>query len=230
MLIASSRHTKADLALWQDYESTDLIHSVKGALLTETLHILEDVIAAGDCCAYTSWGKDSVVLCYFLALLKADIPVVYVRRGLKDNPDCDLVRDAFLETHQLNYFEREYSAEVNIAGKEWKLVAQEFGRRSITGIRADESNTRLLSVFRHGITTDNVCRPLAFWKSKDIFAFMTQMGLPVHPAYACLGGGRYQREHLRTHSVGGKRGSGNGRNEWEREYYPDCLNLIEASE
>ena len=223
MLIPSHRHTKEDLALWRDLEAADGMHEVKGDLLNQSLEILEDVIRAGDCCAYTSWGKESVLLCWLLAILKAEIPVVYVRRGQQDNPDCELVRDAFLAQNPLNYYERDFDNEAHATNAHWRSVAKEFGKRSITGIRADESSKRMLSVFRHGITTENVCRPLGFWKLPDVFAMLAQRGLPVHPAYACLGGGRYPREHLRTHSIGGKSGSGIGRSEWEKEYYPEVF-------
>ena len=65
--------------------------------------------------------------------------------------------------------------------------------------------------------------PLSLWKSDDVFAYIEQHGLPLHPVYGMLGGGRYDRKHLRVDCIGGIEGNGIGRLEWEKEYYPDVL-------
>lgn len=87
---------------------------------------------------------------------------------------------------------------------------------------------RKMSVLHLGIDTGVSCWPLAKWKSDDIFAWCAIRDLPLHPAYAMLGGGRWARQHLRTHGIGGISGTNRGRREWEIEYYPDVLRSINA--
>lgn len=77
---------------------------------------------------------------------------------------------------------------------------------------------------RWGTTTTSTCAPIGFWKNDDVFAYLKKYDLPVHPNYAMLGGGRYKRESIRVAEIGDTHGSGMGRSEWEREYYPDILN------
>jgi len=48
-----------------------------------------------------------------------------------------------------------------------------------------------------------------------------------HPAYACSMGGALDRAQLRVAALGGDRGSGHGREEWERRYYGRELAEIE---
>lgn len=43
----------------------------------------------------------------------------------------------------------------------------------------------------------------------------------MHPAYACSFGGALDRERIRVSSLGGQRGTGHGRREWEWAYYRD---------
>ena len=52
--------------------------------------------------------------------------------------------------------------------------------------------------------------------------------MPVHPNYAMLGVGRWDKYRLRVAAVGHCEGDGMGRREWEREYYGDILNRTEA--
>ena len=70
--------------------------------------------------------------------------------------------------------------------------------------------------------------PAGLVSAADVFAYLASRQLPVHPAYAMLGGGRYQRDRIRVSSLGGRRGDGMGRAEWEREYYGDILRRLEA--
>jgi hypothetical protein len=67
------------------------------------------------------------------------------------------------------------------------------------------------------------------WSTAEVFAYMHLHDLPVHPAYAQTGNGAWQREHLWVGSLGGHRGSGHGRTEWEELYYPDEMRLIRAA-
>ena len=98
----------------------------------------------------------------------------------------------------------------------------------MTGIRNDESGVRTLQYKLYGFESMYSCRPLALWKQREIFAYIEANQLPLCPVYGYLGGGRWDRNMLRTHSLAGRSGDGMGRTEWEREYYPDMLARIKA--
>lgn len=232
MLIPSPRHNPADLALWAEYEEADralgraMIDRLESRF-RETVNIIRDWDIGGGYIG-TSWGKDSIVLLHAAHAAKVGVPAIWVRMRGRDNPDCPRVRDAFLGRFPTTYLEREFIYENCSHDEHWKAVAEEFGNRRITGLRMDESGLRKMSVLHLGIDTGVSCRPLAKWKSDEIFAWCAVNDLPIHPAYACLGGGRWPRKYLRTHGIGGNSGTNRGRAEWESEYYGDVLNRIQA--
>lgn len=227
MLIPSPRHTAEDLALWAELEAADHAARVPELLAAQSLAAMREWLKnPADKVACTSWGKDSVLLLSLLCSLDADIPVVWVRMRGRDNPDCELVRDAFLSRWPLSYCERTFVYEDCAHDEHWAAIAAEFGPKRMTGIRMDESMNRKISVFARGLDTGTSFRPLAHWRLRHVYAYAAQYELPLHPAYACLGGGRWPREYVRVHGIGGKSGTGMGRREWEAEYYPDVLRTV----
>jgi len=86
-----------------------------------------------------------------------------------------------------------------------------------------------MSIGHLGLDTGASFRPIGRWRQADVFSYLHHHHLPVHPAYAMLGGGRWPRRHIRVHSIGGERGTEHGRREWEQEYYGDVLRRIEAA-
>jgi len=226
MLIESHRHTAADIALWREYEAADAAHSVRTARVDEAVAAIRSF--GGDYVG-CSWGKDSVTLLHILELSGCRLPVVWVRMRGRDNPDCESVRDAALARWPIDYHERVFRYEDCPRDEHWRSVDTEFGERRITGLRMDESLTRRMSVLHLGIATRRSCRPLAMWDGSDIYSWCHHHGLPLHPAYAMLGGGRWDRRYLRTHGIGGRSGTDRGRGEWEREYYGDVL-AMQASQ
>lgn len=229
VLIPSSRHTKADLRLWAEYERADLVHDL-GAKVDRSLQTIAE-FDKGHCYAGVSWGKDSTVLAHLIAISRPEMPVVWHRIEPIKSPECEAVRDHFRRQWPLNYHEivrwcrrgkDEWHASGTLESAAAEAVAR-FGERRILGIRADESRERRLTCLINGTSSALSCRPLAWWTVQDIFSYLAQHELPVHPAYAMLGGGRYDRSRLRVASLGGKRGDGLGRAEWEREYYGDVL-------
>lgn len=73
----------------------------------------------------------------------------------------------------------------------------------------------------HGVATSRTCRPIGWWSSADVWAYLARHDLPVHPAYAMTLGGRLERDRIRVHSIGGEDGASFGRVEWEDRYYGD---------
>jgi phosphoadenosine phosphosulfate reductase len=234
MLITSKRHTGEDLERWRTLERMDAINAVRLARsdkIEESLRAIEAFVGAGRCYAGTSWGKDSVTMVHLCARLRAeagiDIPVVWVRPSIVANPDCVLVRDEFLARHAITYDEIDVEiSSIHQDHDEWfeiglSIARARHGARHISGIRASESKTRQKRMERWGLSSPNTCAPLGRWEHDDVFAYLHAHDLPVHPAYACSMNGTLDRASIRVASLGGKRGTGWGRAEWELRYYPE---------
>jgi phosphoadenosine phosphosulfate reductase len=183
-----------------------------------------------------SWGKDSVVLAHMASVVCPKLPLVWIKVLPIYNPECEIVRDVYNRTGLQTYEEITVACTLDETG--WHATGtlecgvQEASRRhgklAMTGVRAEESSSRYLRVWTHGITTRATVCPLAYLTAKDVFAILYAKNLPVHPAYAMNGGGRWTRQQLRVASLGGARGEGHGRSQWEREYYGDVLGRIES--
>lgn len=229
MLIQGDRMTDADCKAWQDYEEIDSAMWYNQKKAERSMVEIERFLTAEEkTCVMTSWGKDSIVMMDLFCKVGVKRPVVYMRLTDRSNPDCDSVRDLFLSAHPaLDYREETFKyEEVSKGDLHWKILHEKYGKR-VTGIRNDESKVRALQWVINGFASINSCRPLSLWKSSEIFSYIHKNNLPLCSVYGYLGGGRYKREQIRTHSIGGVSGNGMGRTEWEREYYPDILNRIE---
>jgi len=192
--------------------------------------------AAGRCYAGVSWGKDSTVIAHLVATETPQVPLVYVRVVPVANPDCALVRDAFLGRFPaLIYHEvqvacwRNETGMLRAAGTLERGFAEAsalHGRRYVSGVRGEESGARQLTVRRNGVATTDSCRPLAWWSAADVWAHLAAHDLPIHPAYACSQGGAWPRDRIRVSGLGMRRGRGAGRAEWEIRYYGEELRQI----
>ena len=87
--------------------------------------------------------------------------------------------------------------------------------RYASGVRAEESTIRAMSMAQHGLATARVCRPIGRWAAVDVFAYLCREGLPVHPVYAMSYGGRLDRRALRVHTLASVVGDA----VWEDRYY-----------
>jgi 3'-phosphoadenosine 5'-phosphosulfate sulfotransferase (PAPS reductase)/FAD synthetase len=231
MLIITDRHTSQDLESWKDYDDIDRISEWSLKKMKQSIDVMRGFLLSNEkSCVMCSWGKDSIVLLDLFIRSRVNRPVIYMRFEDRANPDCDLVRDAFLLKHDIDYHEEVFNyKEVRKGDKHWKILHEKYGKRC-SGIRNDESRVRTIQWYVNGFSSDNSCRPLSLWISSEIFAYIRYIELPLSPVYGYLGGGRYKREHLRTHSLAGTTGNGMGRTEWELEYYPDVLARIAKME
>lgn len=239
MLISSHRHTDLDLGHWDLCERIDAVNAsrlARGPKLAKALAELCDFAAAGPCYVATSWGKDSVVVAHLLIASGLRLPLVHVAQiGPQENPDNALVRDAFLGRFDVDYHEiaiatgraqaegkRTPALEIGIKEAQRRLGTQ----RWIGGLRASESSTRQLAARRGKLSS---CWPIAWWSGADVFAYLHMHDLPIHPAYACTQGGMLDREQIRVSILGGKKGRGWGRLNWERRYYREEMTRIEEA-
>lgn len=237
-LIQSPRHTPADLEAWEAASRYDtrLWPTITGKA-DRAAEVIRDFAHGGGCYAGCSWGKDSVVVAHLIAAQQIDVPIVWVRVKQWENPDCEQVRDAFLAKYgeHITYDEitvdaatpRRWEADTQGNARTstggFAIAKERHGHRHISGVRAQESATRRATVARNGEASTNTCRPLAYWTGQDVFAYLAHHDLPIHPAYAMTYGGALDRGHVRVGSLGGERGTGVGRAEWEETYYPDVV-------
>lgn len=254
MLIESHRHRPDDIERWRAIEACDEVMARSKRFRAKVRKSIDELMSftgAGPCYAGVSWGKDSLVLAHMIATHVPRIPLIWVRVRPIENPDCVLVRDAFLRAHpSVEYWEIERWCELSATewhpselrraeGGTWiargtlesgfKEAAQRFGDRHVSGIRANESGSRAMRCKVFGLSTKNTSAPIGWWTGADVFSYLWLHRLPVHPAYACTMGGLLDRDRIRVAALGGTRGDGMGRAEWERAYYGREIQDILAS-
>lgn len=227
MLIASPRHTRADLRVWVEREAMDraLAHRVLAEYEASAMLVIETFLGAGPAYISVSWGKDSTAVAHLALRVDPGTPLIWFAAGAMENPDCKLTRDAFMSRFAPRYFEIQTPADGD--PDSWDVTSR--SARRITGIRAEESSTRALSAATHGAVTSRTCRPLLRWTGRHVFSYLARHDLPVHPAYACSMGGTLDRDRIRVGPLGGDRGTGRGRAEWERRYYGAELRALRVA-
>lgn len=247
MLIPSHRHTEADLRLWRELEGADFALAelpTFGHRVERSLAAIREFVKDGPCYCGVSWGKDSVAAAHLLRSVAIDVPIVNLRVSPTRNPECDSVRDAYFQDFPGQPYHEEPVDYGNIDralplvkwdretyrlwDAAWRRVVKRFGGRHISGVRGSENASRMMRMRIHGENSPRTCAPLAWWSVGDVFAYLAVNRLPVNATYAMVGGGRWPRERLRTSELGDAKGTGAGRAEWEREYYGDVLNRLDA--
>jgi phosphoadenosine phosphosulfate reductase len=231
MLISSPRHTAADLRLWAEYEDTDRAWAQLSGLARKVDRSIDAIrsFATAPCYAGVSGGIDSMCLTDLILASGCKIPFVFIRAVPLTDPYAEDVMmlagiSCHVETADYSSMPDDWTVadEDHVFRAAWRRAEVAVGAtRYLSGVRADESGVRKIRMRRWGLATDRTCCPLGWWSKQDAFAYAAVNNLPIHPNYAMLGGGRWPREKLRVDGLGGIRGSGGGRAEWEREYYPD---------
>jgi phosphoadenosine phosphosulfate reductase len=224
------------LAAWERLEQYDAVLATSADLRRKedhSLHSADAFLAAKPAYVGTSWGKDSVAAAHICwRVIGQSMVLVWFSQGSNVNPDCLAVRDAFLARYPCDYREVDvsgYRADGAAGFHEvFSRAAHDAGlpRRYVSGVRADESSTRR-ERFRHwGESTPNTCAPIIRWGGEHVFAYAHKHSLPVHPAYACSLGGILDRVKIRVAAIGGGRGTGFGRLQWEWRYYPEVMRSL----
>lgn len=239
MLIDSPRLTGRDRAHWEKLSHYDdaLSHDpALSQLEAQGVAAVKEFAAAGGYTVSTSWGKDSVVAAHLAAVADPLVKLVWARAKDVETPECEVVRDAFLTMHPtVRYEEKVYEFRVPLrfeaghdeAGHQ-DALGETLSGRYVSGVRAEESKVRRISIGHRGLVTKNTCRPIGRWDATHVFAYAHREGLPVHPVYAMSQGGFYDRRWLRVHPLGTAtppQSAAHGRDHaaWEDTYYPDVL-------
>lgn len=222
-LMPSHRHTREDLEAWERlarYDQALAADPRLDRLADRARAVIVGFANAGPCYCSTSWGRDSVVVAHLVATsgVADRVPLAYAScadvPGRVEQPDSPAVRDAFLARFP------------GMVYREWRrglgsLHEATGTDRYVSGVRGSESGQRRAAMRIHGEATGRTCRPIGWWSSLDVWAYLARHDLPVHAAYAMSLGGRLERDRIRVHSIGGEDGSSFGRIEWEDRYYPE---------
>ena len=225
MLIHSPRFKPGDTEHWRRMQSLDArwcrtsafarkVDRAHAALLTFVER------HESRCYVGVSWGKDSVVVAHMVMGLAPSVPMLHIEWPRR-NPDSAQVEAA---CGIIGIKCKRYSP-----GDETTFAADFAAARRvhglpdahISGVRASESSQRAMRHRRWGELSPSTCAPLSSWRAEDVFAYLYAHDLPIHPAYAMTLGGRLDRGRIRVDDIGDLAGSGVGRTEWERAYYPE---------
>ena len=238
-LIASPRHTDADLNHWKYWLAYDYLH-INSPQYATHIRLTRQTIDAfvgrkRDYYVSVSWGKDSVVLAHMMWLAGSRCKYVYVRNLAREPEGNIAVRDAFLSRYpDLDYEEISYdyadADETYYDSKgnphKWQSILlslrEQYGCH-VTGIRHDESAKRRRRFAYFGQETEYSYAPFRYLTVRDVFAYLLENKLPIHPNYAMTGGGRWDKYRIRVAAIGNTEGDGMGRLQWEQEYYSDIL-------
>lgn len=247
MLIDSPRITAHDHQTWQRLEHYD--DALAGdprldRLAAQAKDAIGEFLAAGPGYVSTSWGKDSVAVCHLAAQVDPHVTIRWARADHVEMPECEQVRDAFLAAHPgVRYQEIRYRFRVPLRGEPGHdapdaptqdALAETLTGRYISGLRAEESRIRTISIAHRGLVTTRTCRPIGRWNATDVFAYLHRENLPVHPAYAMSAGGYYDRRWLRVHPLltalpAQSAAHGRDRATWEDTYYRDVIDTAHAA-
>lgn len=257
MILESARLQEGDLDVWDQNERFDSMWASLPDLdrrVSQSVRALERFLSI-DQTGYigTSWGKDSVCALHIMTRLprKLWLPVVWVKIKQTHNPESLKVRDVMLsmfdfEYHEIevewmdeqrdawkDHFARGQSRSLEqsfnrVHGAGFDEAVKLFGDRHVSGVRAEESTVRTFRCRKFGHNSKKTSAPLAWWDSRDVFAYMFREHLPVNATYAMTAGGIIPRDRLRVDSLGGAKGSGTGigRGRWEGTYFPDVMERI----
>jgi phosphoadenosine phosphosulfate reductase len=227
MLMTCDRHTIDDLALWSVMEDADKSHIIRIERIEHAINVIRK-FSLKRCYIATSWGKDSIVAAHLAWRANPHLPFVFIRQeGFGEDPyqmdvQTEFERITGIVTDVIRVPLESFSSGRSPALETGIKISQnKYGKRYIGGLRASESGARAIR-WRVGLP-ENSCWPIGQWSVADVFAYIAQHNLPCHPAYAMVGGGRWDREQIRVSTIGGHKGRGLGRNEWEQEYYGDVL-------
>lgn len=246
MLIEMDTLTGQDLAHWHILEGYD--QKIGQTLDRKVERAKADIRAFHqanpDAVCATSWGKDSVAVCWLTRMVDPMIPIVWVPTIRSDGMSYEAeatyqVRDVFLQMFPGAYEERPATARNPKRGdpsynpaqfdspnyRSQDVLKEKIPEPSINGVRAEESAMRQKSLRWHGTNSKNASRPIIRWTATDILGLLAREKLPVHPAYAATHGGRLDRRWLRVHPLRSKPPAqsavyGWDMESWEDHYFP----------
>ena len=157
-LITSPRLLPGDLLAWEEASARDGVRAQTAAhqrMVEDAEQRLYRWGRGRDCFTGVSWGKDSLVVAHMTALYLPRQPLIYVRPEVLENPDCLLVRDAFLA----QYPDVRYEEIVVDDAPDAERALQVAAEHASAGIRTDIPVRRI--GFAMAYTTSTADAPTA---------------------------------------------------------------------
>lgn len=245
MLVYSHRFRPGDLEHWDAMLEVDREHAKTLGYrhrIDEALALIQDFCDRHTPDEYyigLSYGKDSITVSHMFRRIAPNARIVSVHNVDTKNPDIPAVHTAlgaFLShdyTGILYDYANADASYYDASGRpvKWHRILDELSSEMgihVTGIRRDESSAREKRYRAYGIETPNSFAPLANLTAFDVFAYLYENDLPVHPAYAMTDNGRWDKYRLRVSGIGHLEGTGMGRRVWEKLYYGDFLRHANA--
>lgn len=202
-----------------------------------------------------SWGKDSIVLLYFLLQFKKNIKVVYLNSGYTF-PEIYQFRDKIVKDWDINYIElknnidyyslckeiglphvRSNYLQNNVVKKIKKNQLLEYAKEHnhegvFWGIRADESKKRKnLIRFKGTCFQDKEriykCSPLAYISNFELWMIIDFLRIPYCDLYTK--NKFFSREKLRNFGWLSTDGAWKGSIEHIKFYYPDLFRILKEN-
>lgn len=198
----------------------------------------------GPVAVFTSWGKDSVVMCHLAVTHRTDVTLVHMAGGLPGSehiheffaqlgvPVHVIPRDiprtiAWLKEIGL-YHERSEKTRAGVARKVAKLSdwMRENGYRvQMIGMRAEESLGRRWNYRARGLTYElangiTTCCPIAHWAVEDVWAYIVANDVPYNERVYDAETHGMTRETIRNSSWLSTIGAQEGQIAWLRRHFP----------
>ena len=225
--------------------------------VAQAVDIVQRADALGTIALAMSWGKDSVAVADLaLRTLGRRVPAYHmassyelpggehVAAHFRERTDVDVLpakrtaeeviewlREVGLGYERTRSSRRAAAAPKKSGGDEW--CAERGYDITVLGMRADEAvGRRKLFTVRGPIyersSGARIACPLAWWETRDVWAYIVTHDVPYHCIYDCESHG-YTRETLRNAGWLTTTGAGMGRIAWLAHHYPaEYRRLAEA--
>lgn len=203
----------------------------------------------------SSWGKDSSALCHLACETLPRVEILHQASAYR-LPGWERARDAFADRARLHEiaprrtldetiewlhevglcFERTGASRTAThrakreASDDW-CDARGIHTQAL-GLRIDEGGPRAIllrtrgPIYQRADGTTIAC-PLAYWSSRDVWAYLYAHDVPYHALYDCETHGE-TRESIRNCGWLTTHGAQNGRIAWLRAHYPEQYRALVA--
>lgn len=186
---------------------------------------------------YIAWstGKDSTVVLGLTRELK-NIPAVHIDSGV-ELPGTKETREKVGNVihYTTNELFLDIAEEYGLNSKETRKsrFVKEFEKKHnfdgvIMGLRTEESNARKYNAKRGPIYQKKdgiyVCNPILNWTMIDVFAYLFENDLPIHPHYLIKGPFPTSERRVGSYVSSRNRGAELGRFVKLRYFYPEVFN------
>jgi phosphoadenosine phosphosulfate reductase len=185
-----------------------------------------------------SGGKDSVAMCHIVAQHCRPV-IIYNDSGLEMPESIDVVRALAQQLGLELHIAKGDAISLELAGKNSDMAIvkpiqqahKDLGiELEFVGLRMSESKRRRMVIGAMGPIYQSrrwgclVAWPMRYWTAADVFAYLDEYSLPVHPAYYRQWDG--DRDNIRVSWVYDSDRDRLGAVEYVRRYYPSLYNKL----